>query len=144
MAITTKKKNQIIKKGKSKKMVPSMKNNKYGKKVGEKKKNKYNICSNPFLQKEDIKPFDISNMEYDHTESEIEEEKKLQHQKIQQDKASFNVLLKKRIKQMNKQTENIQDKEDDRYTFQDEIGDFGKNWYGEKLVNDIPRKLTIF
>ncbi|CDO66935.1 conserved Plasmodium protein, unknown function [Plasmodium reichenowi] len=144
MAIITKKKNQIIKKGKSKNMVPSMKNSKDGKKVGEKKKDKYNICSNPFLQKEDIKPFDVSNMEYDDTESEIEEEKKLQQQKIQQDKASFNLLLKKRIKQMNKQTENIQDKEDDRYTFQDEIADFGKSWYEEKLVNDIPRKLTIF
>ncbi|SOV83340.1 conserved Plasmodium protein, unknown function [Plasmodium sp. gorilla clade G3] len=144
MAIITKKKNQIIKKGKSKNMVPSMKNNKDRKKVGKKKKHKYNICSNPFLQKEDIKPFDISNMEYDQTESENEEEIKLQQQKIQQNKASFNLLLKKRIKQMNKQKENVQDKEDDRYTFQDEIGDFGKSWYEEKLVNDIPRKLTIF
>ncbi|EWC85536.1 hypothetical protein PFNF54_05728 [Plasmodium falciparum NF54] len=59
-------------------------------------------------------------------------------------KTSFNLLLKKRIKQMNKQTENTQDKEDDRYSFQDEIADFGKSWYEEKLVNDIPRKLTIF
>ncbi|SOV25191.1 conserved Plasmodium protein, unknown function [Plasmodium sp. DRC-Itaito] len=144
MAITTKKKNQIIKKGKSKNMVTSMKKNKNRKKVGENKKDEYNICSNPFLHKEDIKPFDISNMEYDNTGSEIEEETKLQQKKIQQDKASFNLLLKKRIKQMNKQKENIQDKEDESYTFQDEIGDFGKSWYEEKLVNDIPRKLTIF
>ncbi|CRH01455.1 conserved Plasmodium protein, unknown function [Plasmodium relictum] len=91
---------------------------------------KDDLSDNPFMQKEEIKPFNLN------IENETSEEK------VQTDE--FSKLLKRRIKQINKIKEKDKKKFESKLMYEDDIEKSGKSWYEEKLVNDVPRKLTIF
>ncbi|CRG94666.1 conserved Plasmodium protein, unknown function [Plasmodium gallinaceum] len=87
------------------------------------------LSDNPFMQKEEIKPF---NLKIEHEASEDE---------VQIDK--FKELLKRRIKQINKIVEKNKKNFETNKMYGDDIEKSGKSWYEDKLVNDVPRKLTI-
>ncbi|KAI4836803.1 hypothetical protein MKS88_004608 [Plasmodium brasilianum] len=88
---------------------------------------------NPFMKKEEIKPFILS----------IEDERK-EDNEVER-KGTFEKLLKKRIKQMNNKLKEL-NKGNTEFSqmYEDDIEKLGKRWYEKKLVNDVPRKLTIF
>ncbi|GAW82616.1 hypothetical protein, conserved [Plasmodium gonderi] len=87
---------------------------------------------NPFMTKEEIKPFELN----------IENEEISDEEEIEKD--SFKELLKRRIKKMNQKVRKHH-KRDSNLRKRHEVGIeiSGKSWFENKLLNDVPRKLTI-
>ncbi|SBS86721.1 conserved Plasmodium protein, unknown function [Plasmodium ovale curtisi] len=88
------------------------------------------LSNNPFTRKEKVRPFDqiVEN------EESIDEEVK---------KDAFEELLNRRIKEINKSAEKKNEEDtDEEQGHGEDIENFGKKWYEEKLVKDVPRKLT--
>ncbi|CAA9989679.1 conserved Plasmodium protein, unknown function [Plasmodium knowlesi strain H] len=90
------------------------------------------LSFNPFKTKEQIKPFELS----------VENEITTHEEEMKTD--SFKDLLKRRIKQMNQKMKEKDQKVTThfRHKYQEDIENSGKNWFENKLLNDVPRKLT--
>ncbi|ANQ09665.1 Uncharacterized protein PCOAH_00046480 [Plasmodium coatneyi] len=130
MALKTTKKKIITKEKKDAKNGTTKKKSRDQNVVSQEKEDE--LSFNPFKTKEQIKPFELS----------IENENTTDEEENQTD--SFKELLKRRIKQMNQKMKEKDQKVTPhfRHKYQEDIENSGKSWFENKLLNDVPRKLT--
>ncbi|VWU50788.1 conserved protein, unknown function [Hepatocystis sp. ex Piliocolobus tephrosceles] len=94
------------------------------------------LISNPFTEKEEIKPFDL-NIEDENIDEEEQEKEK--------EKETFEKLLNKKSKYVDKcLKKKIKRGAEFEGKQEDDIEDVANSWYEQHLINDIPTKLTSF